>query len=125
MSTGSGNNSPSETDLTLRAARGMRDLLADPERWCKRAAALDSGGGMAIPESPRACRWCLVGAMWKVIHDLKSGAYFKLRQALLSRLPAGIQALGEFNDNPMTTHRDVLSLLDRVIRELEETCRTA
>lgn len=49
----------------LRAARA---LIEDRDRWTQRAAARDEAGAVVIASGPAACRWCAVGALFRIIY---------------------------------------------------------
>lgn len=90
----------------------IRALLASPDRWGKYHYAVDAAGLTVDPADPRACRWCLLGAIWRCAGDDKGAAVI----AYLRRL-SGRAQLWIFNDGAYTGHGDVLGLLDRAIAE--------
>lgn len=85
---------------TLEVLREARELLSDPAKWTKRGE--------------HGPRYCTVSAVTEV-----SGgrADDRATRALYDALPsrwAG-QYVHSFNDDPSTTHADVLALFDRAI----------
>jgi hypothetical protein len=57
----------SEAAILMEAA-GL--LLDRPQRWARRAYALDGRGTFVAVDDPRASRFCLAGALLRVEHDL-------------------------------------------------------
>jgi hypothetical protein len=43
----------------------VSQLLSSPARWTRGAAARTSSGDGTSPHDPKACRWCLIGAVQK------------------------------------------------------------
>lgn len=83
-----------------------RELLSDPKRWCK-------------GDLRRQGRVCVVGAICDAAgivdfsrHNASPVAEMALCRAMAA-LPVGFRAVPTFNDDPTTTHADVLALLDR------------
>ena len=85
----------------------VRELLSDESRHSKHYFAVDAGGGAVKATSPRACKWCLVGAFDKV------NGHEDARQYLEDI--SGIDDLLRFNETH--THTEVIALLDSVIRK--------
>ncbi len=81
------------------------ELLDSEEKWCKGSNAKDENGIAVIPESPRAIKWCLVGAVYKtrpfdtVWEDIE-----KLRAHL------GL-VISDYNDAPERTFAEVRAAL--------------
>lgn len=42
-------------------------LLSDESKWCQFTTAMDELDWEVHPTDPKACRWCLIGAMIKVV----------------------------------------------------------
>lgn len=99
---------------TLEHLKAARELIADPEKWtkCSYAKTKQRGGASVPPDSPRAKCWCAVGAIRKVGPYAPSASI-----ALMHALPVKWQWTGvpSFNDDPGTSHADVLALFDRAI----------
>lgn len=91
-----------------------RDLISDPARWTRGVYARDAEGRETASRSESAVCWCVHGAIRKVtgsVYDtLFSGRYAQ------AALPEGYSEVHEFNDDPKTTHSDVLALFDRAIK---------
>lgn len=93
---------------TLRAARALIDT---PEKWCKGAARI-------------GCRRCIVGALLDVAGYPRTEMriYGPARNVLHDLVRAqGHEVIDWWNDDPATTHADVLALFDRAIARAEAT----
>lgn len=91
----------------LRAAKALIDT---PEKWGK-------GDGLRGPSKPKRC------AIHAVAHGVDLGREDAMVDALTAALPEGWQGgllpIAEYNDDPSTTHADVLALFDRAIATAE------
>lgn len=96
--------------------QATRDLLADPAHWTKGAYARDAIGGDVSPRDPKATCFCMRGALDKIT-DYSFGRIFNVK--LISRRANG-RSMIDFNDDPTTTHADVLSYLDKAIAYAKE-----
>jgi len=92
---------------TLTAAR---ELLSDPVRWTKGRMARDAAGERAYSRSPEAVCWCAAGALNKV----SSAWGVQEAQGILFASVSG-KGIAAFNDDPTTTHADILAAFDRAI----------
>lgn len=97
----------------------IRGLLADPSAWTKAAMARASDGRAVSLHGGGACMWCLDGAL---SHDAPGGSSlsaFKLERVTRSYVRLALGGLDRsiwgFNDDPSTTHADILAVLDRAI----------
>ncbi len=89
--------------------------------WCQGALAKTVDGSPVSSYSPRACQWCLEGAI-----DVASGTRFSLSrltrnvlEKILANRPLNPHlTLHTFNDN--TTFGQVLALVDHGIKVTEE-----
>lgn len=86
------------TNQILRVARCR---LSDPHGWCK-----DSG----YRDGPRC-----VGLTLSDLGDYTYEAYAALGRAIGAADPEDISEVYAWNDDPATTHADVLAALDRAI----------
>jgi hypothetical protein len=107
---------PSPRVLTPDEARDLAVLKAARHRirhrwmWCKLNDSLWAAFGMAIFR--RSC------AMIAIMRVARGDDRFMAAHRLAAQLPSG-WTLGEWNDDPFTTHADILGLFDRAIADLE------
>jgi hypothetical protein len=101
-------------DILIRA----RKLIEAPERWTKGAMARNSVGARVSAYAPDAICFCAQGALKKASDwdDHLSQAALRLNRAIT--IPVGYIT---YNDEPETTHADILALFDRAI-EAERGC---
>ena len=94
-----------------------REILSNPECWCKKHDASDENGNFINPTSERAVKWCIIGAYQKAYNDPSCGVIYYYMDPLHSSLKEvfGKESLIAFNEDPATTHKDVLDLYDRAI----------
>ena len=90
----------------------MRELLTPPERWTKGAYARDSKGRIIFGDDKKAVCFCTIGAHQHVLGDGDSW-YSDDVDSMFERI--GIQIVSEWNDDPSTTHADILAKLDEAI----------
>lgn len=109
---------------SVEILRETRSLIAHPSHWTKEQWAKDDDGRSVKGTDPGASCWCLGGAMWAVTKDPgfeETEAPYLYDEALeawaILRHEAGEDPI-EFNDDH--SHREVLDLLDRAIREAEQ-----
>lgn len=97
----------------------VRELLSDPDRWTKKAMAVDGAGCPVVLYSPEACRWCLLGAMLHVYRSDEE--YGKASERLYSMLRPQLQefSLSEafnlvaWNDAEERTYQEVIDLVTK------------
>ena len=87
----------------------MYELLATPDRWTKGYWARTENGAETSPRDPNAVCWCLSGAVTKCYEDDRISEIWLRLRSKLGKNPV------TFNDDPATTHEDVL----RVLKELD------
>lgn len=103
-----------------------RELISKPEAWTKGSFARDAEGRTVRDiNDDRATCWCLLGAVSKSTRDLSMGnqeyrdARFCLRCAVGARCGLGDAdsplTTASFNDDPHTTHADILAVFDDAI----------
>ena len=92
----------------------VRALLAEPTRWTKGAYGKDARGVRVGARSSNAVCWCLVGAYQ---HSHPEGTSRRRAFDLLGSVASDWhgRSLQDFNDDPATTHADVLALIDRAL----------
>jgi hypothetical protein len=112
--------------------RAVRELLAEPERWTKKAIARDAAGKATDVYDERAVSRCLGGARLEAERDCRpydplrlmriSDEDRALHQSVRKR---GFEGFVSFNDAPQTTHSDILAVLDEAIAAYEREEVTA
>lgn len=100
-------------------------LISDPNAWIRGHAGTDKSGLPVRANHPDACRWCALGALWKAAdYDTREAIYCEIVDAevcLESALGVSlITGIARYNDDPETTHTDVMSLYDRAIELAEK-----
>lgn len=109
---------------TLEILKAARELISAPERWTKGHFAKNGAGIATYCRSSSAVCWCASGATAWVVQDedASSGvaddidADVELAKTLGGSNPGDVAS---FNDQPTTTHAEVLALFDRTIARLE------
>lgn len=90
---------------TLIATKALIDT---PEKWVK---------GTPFKITKKGCSYCLSGALNEVTGDFwpRRSARAALIDQINFGLPLHTRSIVGFNDNPSTTHADVMKLLDKAI----------
>ena len=116
-------------------ARGVlvkvRELLVDPTRWTKHAYAENEKGELSDIGRADACKFCLLGGVYKVLGVLPGQGVSVAKQqsvkevhgllvTAISRSKQGrvyteLDAVTFFNDRTDVEHKDVLAVLDAAI----------
>lgn len=105
------------TSEILRAAKAKIDT---PEKWCKGEYATDIRGNGLHAASPLACKWCSVGAVQAITFNKDWGDVVgstpeaKAVRALHKVVEPRVIHI--MNDDPHTTHDDVMRVFDKAIR---------
>ena len=90
----------------------VKELLSSPEKWTKGCAAKDSRGMLCPSDDPRACRWCLIGALMKCYGE---DGMFRMLGMFYPRIPAvgtsHFNDVAVWNDAPERTFEDVQQLV--------------
>lgn len=89
-----------------------RALIDTPDKWTQHTYARNPHGEITFPEEGDAICFCGQGAVFRVLGNSNS-----------DRLDAALEALNQaagcyfvkLNDDPATTHADVLAVFDRAI----------
>lgn len=98
------------TKEVLIAARA---LIA--KGWCRGTAAKDKANRPVPVGDPAACKFCSVGALWRVSPHELYGVFDTTTKLLSSLTPD--QNIAGFNDSKRNK-RDVLRIFDKVIATL-------
>ena len=104
-----------------KALKKSRSLISKEESWTKKHYAQDLNGKRVRENSEHAVCWCSVGALsLKVTEIVKSSTHAdKVFDGCLNLLVNGgnHSDLSAYNDDPVTTHGDILSLFDKAIEK--------
>src|SRR5271155_1606520 len=94
----------------------IKELLADPNSWCKGSYAEDERGLKTNPCDGKAAKWCLAGACAKCYESCSGSAmifygdmYNLLHQTIIKRYGTSV---AEYNDHH--THDEVLALVEEL-----------
>lgn len=90
-----------------RLGLGERAARLVERGWCKGTAAVDSDGEAVRPNSRRAVRWCAFGAI-----AAHRGRWLEAIGWLRDHLE--IDDLGDWNDRPRRTAKQVAALLRKL-----------
>lgn len=90
-----------------------RAVIADEEHWTQGRSARDAHGVLVSPQSDKARRWCMSGAMIKAGTTGDDSSEW----GALKRQCAGVVPI--FNDTH--THEEVLAAFDRAIAEEQKS----
>ncbi len=93
------------------------ELLDRPGKWTKGYYATDTNYNEVVPDDPKACRWCVYGALRKCYEkgDEFSAVLSKLTNRLVSNPNFNPSVVTYWNDHPDTvwgTVHDLLKELD-------------
>lgn len=103
-----------KTPLTILTE--MRELLTDPGHWIKGTLARDASGRLAYSRCRTACQWCLDGALIRAAAGTMRDVVARIVRLLANAVTAHTGGRHShhiaFNDDPTTTHADVLRVLD-------------
>lgn len=102
--------------------REARALIAEPERWCKNELALDSSGHPTWPSSDTACRFCVMGAFFRVADqaNICHSEQVEIERFLVGSVhERNFWTVAALNDDDDTEHADVLALYDAAIARAE------
>jgi hypothetical protein len=103
-----------------RVLRRAKTLLNSPDNWLKEEFAVAADNSRVFPFSSNACRFCLIGALNRAEFELYERADQLYGTECLQRIAGrSIRIFGvmpvAFNDNPATTHGDIIRYLDALI----------
>lgn len=108
--------------VVRRDLRAVRRVVSSG--WMQGNYAVDARGRMVDPESKRARRRCIIGAIQRVTLPLDSlenlNRFLMCEAALEQHIPAGKPDTAQlFNDAPQTTKGDVIKWIDRTVRAMK------
>ena len=114
-----------QQELVLKKAK---DLVK--KGWCTNASALDAIGEPVVPTDPRACRWCLTGAIERALCDINIHSPYnqlmmneQLEEILCDRYEQDHLSLTEWNDNHLASQEEVVKLIDEGIAAIHESMK--
>lgn len=95
--------------------------IANKKRWCKEAGAKDSEGNFVDPQNDDAIQWCALGAI-EFFDGTFDDDIFEVYPSfyLEKALHRNRVFITTFNDNPKTTHKQIMALYDRAIKLAEK-----
>jgi hypothetical protein len=115
---------PTPPTSTLEHLTRIRTVLSNPSHWTRHCLAQHPSGNavrfddIADPSTPVSC-CCLVGAAIRtsgVLHTIARERVCDPTYDVLHRATS-TNFLAAFNDNPKTTHADILAALDLAIEQ--------
>ena len=100
-----------------------KQLLSDEKKWIKGSDAVNGHGDYVFATSKDACAWCLAGAIEKECdgsdRDISLRKTCKVQDWVDEHLYQ-VGTMEEFNDDPNTTHKDMMLMLDNLIAKSQE-----
>lgn len=103
--------------------KAARKVIEKPENWTQRVLARNVVGSEVDTDSAEACRWCTMGALFRVLDERngcdnlinRSRPFLNKAAQQLSLLPW--DCAESYNDSH--THAEVLALFDKAIASAE------
>ena len=86
------------------------ELLSDPSKWTTGVLARNSDGKQVAPNSPSACQFCLVGALYHCYTPEKAMEIWIQLDSEFYNKDNEI-GVGDWNDDPSRTHEEVVAFL--------------
>lgn len=104
--------------MSAQLAEDLRAAFANidaPQKWCKGPLAKDVEGAVSSITSRLSVSFCMLGAVWRI------GLPFLRERAVMAALKPeiGYRTLPSSNDDPSTTHADVVGVFQRAIAAAE------
>jgi len=95
------------TYVPIDECRTVAELLADPARWTQDTWARSANGSVAKWGDKQACKFCMMGAIFRVYGP-------RYEPAMWRRLHDSLGgSVSQFNDAPERTHAEVLEAVRR------------
>lgn len=108
-----------ETSLTeTEILEDVLDLLSDPGKWTQGSYGKTSKGTDTWGNDPNAVSFCLLGAIQRVTNDRSASSLFMFISQLTSKIER--ENIVKFNDDPNTTHEDVVLFLKTALYQMKE-----
>jgi hypothetical protein len=104
---------------TLAILTAARELLSDEARWTRTYMATNANGTPVAPRKRSAARWCCLGAITKYSSKRRLFEADYTPILIAENVLRGVigYPITQFNDDPATTHADVLKAFDRAIEK--------
>ena len=108
--------------------RRAKEVVAT-KGWCQGVAARDEEDNPTLTYSGRACKFCFHGAIWYALWEIGGLCRIydaEIAQTITSIVPEstttnhGYIVLGDWNDDPKRTKKQVLAMYDKIITHLEQ-----
>ena len=101
-----------QKDVT-RILESTKSILESESSWIQGAMAMNSGMEEVDYLDESACKWCLTGAIRKAMHLARCHEVPAVEFPIMLVLNHNNIIL--FNEDPRTTHNDVMEILDKAI----------
>lgn len=106
----------------LEALKAARKHISKPLTWTQGHFARNSELEPAHVDDRRACRFCTMGAVFRVTRpEDRTGSdnlWSRVVAALCAVTPV-VLSMADWNDDPLRTHEDVIKRFDAAIAEEE------
>ena len=101
------------TDKILTELKAARALLENPKSWGKMSYAVDGQGNDVDATDPGAVCFCMLGALQRAAGN--TDWTHSPATLFLGHYVPDTGFISTFNDDPDTTHEDVLAVFDKAI----------
>jgi hypothetical protein len=106
-------NTVEEALITAKA------LIADPKHWHQGSFTKGTLPDHELPEDYCMCAWGTLEWLNRYTRCLNYDLRGKADLALIAALPDASGWVPVYNDNPKTTHEDIMALFDRAIESVK------
>jgi hypothetical protein len=113
----------SDSNPTVKILKKAKKLIADPQHWTRGASARNAQGRGVIWNNPGAVSFCSIGALHHAAGPVKKDWRAVDRAFLMLKRAAETRDIADFNDDPKTTHTDVMVAFDKAIRMAKEEAK--
>jgi len=111
------------TESTRELLIKAKALIDTPSKWCRDSYARDAAGEkIKLVCDPRVVSWCIMGALRAVAlrcTDRRWETTYTACSDVVRRVSSPSDFV-KFNDDPATTHADIMALFDRAIESCDE-----